>query len=265
MQRPLLAPEFTMLLTSIATLGQTSALPLTSGSVQHRQHGSARPARRVARAARRSDSDRRADTDPGIASGATSRSRSRSPGRRRMPSARRWRRRRRLSRPHHQRRRCHRHQHAGDPDAGHRRSRAGQGARIPRHAVSPHRVLVRRHDAVPRVPAGAAADAPRGRRARAQRNEHQGHRQRGQVTWIPNSRRRRRRRCCMWCRRSAGRARSTSDGTLSSWRRGGGLRVYLDRAWNASGYGEMLGVVLPPAAFADDPETRPAARRTRTT
>ena len=46
-------------------------------------------------------------------------------------------------------------------------------------------------------------------------------------------------------------------GTLSSWRRGGGLRVYLDRGWNASGYGEMLAVVLPPAGFAGDPDATP--------
>ena len=46
-------------------------------------------------------------------------------------------------------------------------------------------------------------------------------------------------------------------GVLSSWRRGGGLRVYLDRGWNASGYGEMLGVVLPPEGFSADPEKTP--------
>jgi len=43
------------------------------------------------------------------------------------------------------------------------------------------------------------------------------------------------------------------------WRRGGGLRVYLDRPWNSSGYGEMLGVVLPPASFAGDPTSDPTA------
>jgi len=48
-------------------------------------------------------------------------------------------------------------------------------------------------------------------------------------------------------------------GNPSSWRRGGGLRVYLDRPWSVSGYGEMLAVVLPPASFAGDPETQPAA------
>ena len=46
-------------------------------------------------------------------------------------------------------------------------------------------------------------------------------------------------------------------GTLSSWRRGGGLRVYLDRGWNASGYGEMLGVVLPPSGFFENPDEIP--------
>ena len=46
-----------------------------------------------------------------------------------------------------------------------------------------------------------------------------------------------------------------ADGTDRSWRRGGGLRVWLDGPWNATGYGEMLAVVLPPAGFAGDPET----------
>lgn len=55
-------------------------------------------------------------------------------------------------------------------------------------------------------------------------------------------------------------ARDVDDhGTLSSWRRGGGLRVYLDRGWNASGYGEMLGVVLPPTAFSGDPDDTPTS------
>lgn len=43
------------------------------------------------------------------------------------------------------------------------------------------------------------------------------------------------------------------------WRRGGGLRVYMDRPWNSSGYGEMLAVVLPPANFTGDPTTEPPA------
>lgn len=45
-----------------------------------------------------------------------------------------------------------------------------------------------------------------------------------------------------------------ADGNPRSHRRGGGLRVYLDRPWNASGYGEMLAVVLPPAGAAVDPD-----------
>lgn len=43
------------------------------------------------------------------------------------------------------------------------------------------------------------------------------------------------------------------DGAQHSWRRGGGLRVYLNRPWNASGYGEMLAVVLPVAGYNQDP------------
>jgi hypothetical protein len=48
-----------------------------------------------------------------------------------------------------------------------------------------------------------------------------------------------------------------SAGNAVSRRRGGGIRIYLDRPWNVSGYGEMLAVVLPPADFADDPDTMP--------
>ena len=51
-----------------------------------------------------------------------------------------------------------------------------------------------------------------------------------------------------------------ADATAKSWRRGGGLRVYLDRSWNQTGYGEMLAVVLAPGSFAGDPETAPAGR-----
>jgi hypothetical protein len=54
--------------------------------------------------------------------------------------------------------------------------------------------------------------------------------------------------------------RSGDEASKSSWRRGGGLRVYLNRPWNASGYGEMLAVVLPAATFAGDPNTDPAAQ-----
>ncbi len=49
------------------------------------------------------------------------------------------------------------------------------------------------------------------------------------------------------------------DGDERRWRRGGGLRVYLDRPWMATGYGEMLAVVLPPAGFSGDPDDQPAA------
>jgi hypothetical protein len=54
--------------------------------------------------------------------------------------------------------------------------------------------------------------------------------------------------------------RGRGDGGTSSWRRGGGLRVYLDRPWNVSGYGEMLAVVLAPAGFTGDPETQPKGK-----
>ena len=48
-----------------------------------------------------------------------------------------------------------------------------------------------------------------------------------------------------------------AEGHQSRWRRGGGLRVYLDRPWNVTGYGEMLAVVLPRTSFTDDPNTKP--------
>ncbi len=54
--------------------------------------------------------------------------------------------------------------------------------------------------------------------------------------------------------------RSHDTNNKSSWRRGGGLRVYLNRPWNVSGYGEMLAVVLPPASFKQDPNIAPAAQ-----
>jgi hypothetical protein len=55
-------------------------------------------------------------------------------------------------------------------------------------------------------------------------------------------------------------ATKDAQGAESRWRRGGGLRVYLDRPWNRSGYGEMLAVVLPPSGFAGDPNTMPAGK-----
>ncbi len=53
-------------------------------------------------------------------------------------------------------------------------------------------------------------------------------------------------------------ARGKSPSGWSSMRRGGGLRVYLDRPWSASGYGEMLAVVVPPASFSGDPNSEPS-------
>jgi hypothetical protein len=56
-------------------------------------------------------------------------------------------------------------------------------------------------------------------------------------------------------------ARSRNEqGDDLSWRRGGGLRVYLDRPWNVTGYGEMLAVVLPPPSFSGDPDEFPKGR-----
>ncbi|HYC92515.1 MAG TPA: hypothetical protein VEO54_25130 [Thermoanaerobaculia bacterium] len=42
--------------------------------------------------------------------------------------------------------------------------------------------------------------------------------------------------------------RTSGGGTMTAVRRGGGLRVYLDRPWFSSGKGELLGVTLKPAA-----------------
>jgi hypothetical protein len=52
--------------------------------------------------------------------------------------------------------------------------------------------------------------------------------------------------------------RTENGGKQTSWRRGAGLRVYLDRPWNVSGYGEMLAVVLAPASFRGDPSQEPS-------
>jgi hypothetical protein len=46
-------------------------------------------------------------------------------------------------------------------------------------------------------------------------------------------------------------------GNQSSWRQGRGLRIYLNRPWNISGYGEMLAVVLPAASFDGNPDDDP--------
>lgn len=54
-----------------------------------------------------------------------------------------------------------------------------------------------------------------------------------------------------WSRKTDG------NGKHTSWRRGSGLRVWLDRPWNATGYGEMLGVVLLPAGQPIEPNSAP--------
>jgi hypothetical protein len=50
-----------------------------------------------------------------------------------------------------------------------------------------------------------------------------------------------------------------AQGNERRWRRGGGIRVYLNRPWMATGYGEMLAVVLPPAGFNGDPDSEPSS------
>jgi hypothetical protein len=50
---------------------------------------------------------------------------------------------------------------------------------------------------------------------------------------------------------------SEDTGNKYSMRRGRGLRVYLDRPWNVSGYGEMLAVLLPPQSFTGEPNDEP--------
>jgi hypothetical protein len=78
-----------------------------------------------------------------------------------------------------------------------------------------------------------------------------------QVTWIPNSAPPPAPNV-LYVVPTFGWERSTAaGGEARSWRRGGGLRVYLDRSWNASGYGEMLAVVLAPESFKADPENAP--------
>jgi hypothetical protein len=48
-----------------------------------------------------------------------------------------------------------------------------------------------------------------------------------------------------------------ADDRLTSWRKGSGLRVWLDRPWNTTGYGEMLAVVLPPEGGNIEPNHEP--------
>jgi hypothetical protein len=79
------------------------------------------------------------------------------------------------------------------------------------------------------------------------------------VTWIPNSAPPPQPQV-LYVVPTFGWVRSQDEaGTARSWRRGGGLRVYLNRPWNVTGYGEMLAVVLPPAGFAGDPDSEPKA------
>jgi hypothetical protein len=79
-----------------------------------------------------------------------------------------------------------------------------------------------------------------------------------QVTWVPSSAAPPAAKVLYVLPTFAWKREVDEHGTLSSWRRGGGLRVYLERGWNASGYGEMLAVVLPPQGFDADPDTAPA-------
>ncbi|MEP6763551.1 MAG: hypothetical protein ABJB66_04525 [Gemmatimonadaceae bacterium] len=52
--------------------------------------------------------------------------------------------------------------------------------------------------------------------------------------------------------------RSTdASGKQTSKRGGYGLRVWLDRPWNTTGYGEMLGVILPQSGSTIDPNQAP--------
>lgn len=52
--------------------------------------------------------------------------------------------------------------------------------------------------------------------------------------------------------------RDTVGTRQASYRRAG-LRIYLDRPWFESGFGEMLGVVLAPASLTDDPNASSSA------
>jgi hypothetical protein len=77
------------------------------------------------------------------------------------------------------------------------------------------------------------------------------------VTWIPSSAAPPAPQVLYVLPTFAWRRDDDSSGNSVSERRGG-LRVYLGRPWNVTGYGEMLGVVLPPAGFSDDPDITPA-------
>ncbi|HEX8917491.1 MAG TPA: hypothetical protein VF898_03230, partial [Chloroflexota bacterium] len=79
----------------------------------------------------------------------------------------------------------------------------------------------------------------------------------GTVTWIPSSAPPPAPQVLYVLPTFTWRRDEDSSGDSVSERRGG-LRVYLGRPWNVSGYGEMLGVVLPPPDFVSDPDTTPA-------
>ena len=135
-------------------------------------------------------------------------------------------------------------------------------ARVPRHPLPADRVLARSDHEVPRVHApGLLTDDER--RRGANRGPHQGRRPEG-ATGSHRPPRRPLRKSFTWCRLSAGCDRRDTE-QESSWRRGGGLRVYLNRPWNISGYGEMLAVVLPRGVVhrrSQRSAGRRAARRT---
>ena len=141
-----------------------------------------------------------------------------------------------------------------------------QDPRVPRHAVPAHRVLTstrRRSSASScrRAPAPSWSATDRV----PTRQEHQG---RPDDAGRRGCRARRRRPApeVLYVVPTFGWVRGkTTQGTLTSWRRGGGLRVYLDRPWNVTGYGEMLAVVLPSGELrrrSDDGAGDAAATRT---
>ena len=119
-----------------------------------------------------------------------------------------------------------------------------EDSRVSRHPLPAHRVLDGGDDEVSRV--HAAEDSVRARRARSRPKKHIKVVGPRKVAWIPSSASPPAPEVLYvvptfgWVRTA------NAQGNPSSWRRGGGLRVYLNRPWNVSGYGEMLAVVLPP-------------------
>ena len=126
-----------------------------------------------------------------------------------------------------------------------------EDARVPRHPLSAHRVLARGDHPLPRVPAGELWTT------RTASTDEQikvlGGRR---VTWIPSSAPPPAPEV-LYVVPTFGWLRSNGEeGTPRAGAAGGGLRVYLDRPWNVSGYGEMLAVVLAPPTFPGDPGVR---------